>query len=448
MYINSKSSISWLNDVLIGQKAFPYLTEEEFKSLNDSQKSFVDNRFNKVLNDILTEWIIEVFNKEKHELDTEDLEAFKSVRCCELCGNKNIKYISKIRNHISNKFLFVGSECIKNYDQIKDSSGQSFGQLLKLKKEKECIRKNEYNFEKNNPGLLKNIDRFYNFENENDILLTMDFERKKLDLIDKVKKFNQYKTLKSVSSKRLGEIKVISDDLSRFFRAYDNYVYQSKNNIYGITKEITFLCKTLDERVVKKIKEQGEITQDTISYIKEPKFLSKVIPLFEPLLKNNNLKLGKGNVGLTFQLSLNNNLFFGVNSLEFLSDYKEYLWDSDIVKVINVDKLIKSANISTKDSLEKALSIIDFIQLRAYDIELKFYDVAIDELAFKYKGYFYVVELKKFINNYKIAIINDNFDSSLYNNMVDYIIKCNDFYSYADYREHLKQYHIDLKNVL
>lgn len=433
---------------MVENKEFPCLTTKDFNKLEQSQKSIIDMRFNTDLQSIITEWGITCDGFEVDKLPDDLAERYSRVSCCELCGQKGLRFIYVITNKVSKKSLFVGSSCIEMYDQIRNSSGTSAKDLVRENRKKQKIRMNEEKILQKCSNVLTLIRRFRNFENENDLLLKDDLEKKYDVLKEQVDAYDRIINQVNISDKKIEEIEVILKDLEKFFKAYDLYKQNSDIDDFGITKEITEYCRNFlqTDSILNKIKKLGKIPFEAISLIKEPKFMSKMMLKFEPLLNQNGLTLIRKNLGRKFSYLLGNGITLETDSNDFISEYCDYIKDDSLISGIDFYKLISKSNINN-NSYSKALSLIDFTGLNKHSLKQVFSDTKIGEISFRYKNSFYVVDYKSFIDLFKHQLVDEKFEENDYKNMADYIKKYGTDYSYFDYRNYLKKYGIDIKNI-
>ena len=433
---------------MVENKEFPCLTTKEFNKLEQSQKSIIDMRFNNDLQSIITEWGITCDGFEVDKLPDDLAERYSRISCCELCGQKGLRFIYVITNNVSKKSLFVGSSCIEMYDQIRNSSGTSAKELVRENCKKQKIRMNEEKVLQKCPNVLTLIRRFRNFENENDLLLKNDLEKKYDILKEQVDAYDRIINQVSISYKKIEEIEIISKDLEKFFKAYDLYKQNSIQTDFGITKEITEFCRNYlqYDPIFVKIKKLGSIPFEAISLIKEPKFMSKMILKMEGLLNQNGLTLIRKNLGRKFSYLLGNGVILETDSNDFISEYCDYIKGDSLISRIDFHKLISKSSINS-NSYSKALSLIDFTSLNKYSLKIFFSDTKIGEISFRCKNSFYVVDYKSFIDSFKHQLVDEKFEESDYKNMADYIKKYGTDYSYFDYRDYLKKYGIDIKSI-
>lgn len=445
LYVKSKISenVFWLKEKLTKNKEYPYLTEEEYNLLEDSQKRFIDNRFRELLDYSISEWVIEYDNREKND---------DKIINCELCGQKNIQLLSKINNPKNNNSMIVGSSCINNYTQMKDAYGKTLGQIRKESNSTTNRRlKNEEILEKRFPNILKNIDRFNKIMSGNEYIIRGDIERVYRDLNGDINnKYNKYIKQKNISDKKLSEIEDINNRILQFFKTYKDYVSECEKNIFGLSKNICKWCNlNYDYNLISKLTKDGKITKETITQIKEPTFLEKMILQFKEQLVSNKLLLKSGSIGKSFKISLDNgNIYFEVDSSSFIDDYKNFLFNEVSNIEVNKNQLVKNAIISDSQSLNNALSLIINSSIVKSEYKYRFSDLSFNELSFYNKNnrMFYVVKFREFINYFKICILENKVNTKK-EEIIKYIKDQSELYSYSDYSEHLKNYGYNIKDI-
>ena len=217
LYVESEISKNaiWLKKKMAENKEYPHLTRNEYDLLDDSQKRYIDNRFGELLRFAISEWVVEYDRKEKNE---------NQIINCELCGEKNIKYISKIKNPKNNKSLIVGSSCITDYSEMKDAYGKTLSQLRKESSSTtNKILKNEEILEKRIPNILNNIDTFNKIMYENEYIIRTDIEKKYEYLNKEINNtYNKYLKLKKINEEKLLEIENINSRVLEFIKKLTN----------------------------------------------------------------------------------------------------------------------------------------------------------------------------------------------------------------------------------
>lgn len=445
LYVKSKISedFPWLRELLIKNKDYPYLTEDEYNLMENSQKRFIDNRFRELLDHSISEWIIEYDNREKND---------KKIINCELCGQKNIQLLSKINNPKNNNSMIVGSSCIKNYTQMKDAYGKTLGQIREESNSTTNRRlRNEEILEKLCPNILNNIDRFNRIMSGNEYIIREDIERIYRNLSDDIdSKYNKYIKQKTISGKNISEIKDINNRILKFFKIHEDYISDCEKNPFGLSKNICKWCNlNYDYNLMCKLIKDGKITEETISQIKEPTFLEKMILQFKGQLVSNKLLLKSSSIGKRFKVSIDNgNIYFEVDSSSFIDDYKNFLFNEVSNIKVNKNQLIENAIISDSQSLNNALSLIINSSIVKSGYKYKFNDLSFNELSFYNKNnkMFYVVKFKEFINHFKICILENKVNTKK-EEIIKYIKDTSELYSYSDYSEHLKNYGYSIKDI-
>ena len=444
LYVDSTLSddTPWLKEILIKDKKNPCLYEKEYENLEDFKKRFIDSRFNNLFKEAFKEWHIEYDNERKKDNKIVD---------CQLCGQKNIEYLSKITNDKNGKSLIIGSRCISKFPYIVDSYGRT---LTQIRKERDSTTnrklKNEEILEKRIPNILNNIDKFNKLMVNNKYILRSDIERIYRELNSDINsKYNNYLKLKNISENKIEKIVNINNRVLKFFKIYEDYIKFCENDIFGLNiKMCEWISLNGDYNLYYKLASDGKITQNTISQIKEPNFIFKIISKFDELLASNNLLLQKSSIGNKFKISIDNNkILFDVDSFSFIEEYKDYLFNGNINIKINKNELIRNATISDNNSIRKSLDLIAN-SIYNFGYKYEFSDISLNEVSFykKKEKEFYVVKLKEFINQFKIYILENNVKNNI-EEILKYIQEKSEVYSYIDYKDHLRNYDIKIGNI-
>ena len=364
---------------------------------------------------------------------------------------KNIQLLSKINNPKNNNSMIVGSSCINNYTQMKDAYGKTLGQIRKESNSTTSRRlKNEELLEKRFPNILNNIDKFNKIMSGNEYIIRGDIERVYRDLNGDINdKYNKYIKQKTISDKKLLEIEDMNNRILQFFKTYKDYVNECEKNIFGLSKNICKWCNlNYDYNLISKLTKDGKITKETISQIKEPTFLEKMILQFKEQLALNKLLLKNGSIGKSFKISIDNgNIYFEVDSNSFIDDYKDFLFNEVNNIEVNKTQLIKNAIISDSQSLNNALNLVINSSIVKSEYKYRFSDLSFNELSFYNKNnrMFYVVKFREFINHFKICILENKINTKK-EEIIKYIKDQSVLYSYSDYNEHLKNYGYNIKD--
>ena len=410
----------WIRNLLLNRNHEPKLTKTEFEQLNSAQKEFLNHKFKGIFDMAASEWQI-VFADAIN--DTQ-------VNKCQLCGQKPIKNISKIRNKINNKELIIGSTCITNYNQFKDKNGKTYKDL----KRESRILHNEYLLSQENEEIISNISRFRNLKAERNFF-RVDLERRYDELKKDLNKYDIYMKRK-LDVKLINKINDFHSKIKEFLIDFDNYVAVSDKDVFGINKEIIEWCMNhYNYELIQKLKNDGKITISTISEIKEPNFVKSMIPLFRLLLEKNNILI-KGKINnFEFPVILGEkDIIFYIDSCKFIHRYKSYLFDGKYIQ-INPDSLLRISTIKDNKSMYKTLKILyNRSSSKLFPDMCQVID-EVDEISFEnaVTKKIYVLKYSKFINDFKNYLFKDYGK----NDYDQYIIGNAEIYTRNEYQNHL-----------
>lgn len=377
-------------------KKYPYLSNEDFNILSESEKELINTLFGSIYSRCTEEWIT----------ISEGTIAEMDNPICELCGKKNIKFISKIKNNKNNKTLIIGSECINHWKKTNDDL--------------EAIKENKLlSITREAKGLINNLDKFKNiFEIEIDRkrIISKNLTQKYIKLKEECKKF--YASVEKSKNNSLIKKGVnLNKELILFFDDLEKYIYFSENNDYGLDLQI---CRHYLEYEYKKnqssineLEVKGKIDFDVIDFIKEPDFLRQEIFKFKSLINEKYKFVDKENKGSTFTVIYNDesytNVYLIIDGYKFIKRNKRYLFYNESVNVSLVN-ILNILNIHSRSLYYVANRFIDKLKCSYKLLDL---NETYDTIAFTRDKKVYVVKLSLFIQTYKILLIQDDVDQNI-----------------------------------
>lgn len=416
------------------------MSQKEYDNFEDWQQRFYDTRFRDIFDYATSEWIIQSHDVEKDN-KTDIIE-------CQLCGKKHLKLISRIKNKKTGEELIVGSSCINDYDQMKDSFGRNSKQIRnEQNNETNTILHNEQLLEKKSKNILFDIERFNKIRINDDIIIRKDIENRYNTLNIDVEKINKYLKIKKVSNDKINEIITIHNNLKQFLTNYDKYIADSKSSLFGLNVEVSKWCNIHCEyNMIERLKMIGKIDKETIAYIGEIGFLKKIIPLFHTMFQSNKINFLDKNIGVFFEIQFEDtpNVIVNINSRDFIADYKEYIFDK-VNMTIDKCKLKKNCTITNGKSLESALFLICNGKFEKEYCQVKFYDTQLNELAFYQNKTIKVVNYKQFVNDFKSLVFDKMITRENSKKICMYIDENCKKYSYISYKEYLRNFGINFK---
>lgn len=428
IFIKSSVSDSFpeIKEILSRNKIYPFLTNKEYSNLNDTDKTFIDKRFGELFSAAAKEWVI---IKSTEEVNDNKIQ-------CQLCGTRGLRWISRIKNKKTGEELVVGSECIKNYKEFRGSNGESFAELSRT----QVKLKNEKMIEVWSEGILRDKDRILKLNSEF-LIIPNYLQRKYKSTNEKVAKLEKELLKKSMNENKRNYVKEIHKCIKDFLLEFDQYKENIKSDDFGITDEIAkWLINQEDYETIEQLKKDGKITKQTISFVKEPKFMKKLIPKFYNLLANSNIELLNKINNSTFSIKIGSrpDIILNVKMAEFIKKYKDYLFDGKIEEV-DINFLIRNSTITDYKSMLKSLDYIITSELGKV-IKLKSEDYKTNELAFKFKNSnIYVVDFLEFINKFKKMVFNNTKENSAFNvDVLNYIKNNSMIYTEKEFEDHEK----------
>lgn len=427
IFVKSTNSKNYpeIAEILCKGKKYPHLTNKEYEALPEKDKEFIDKRFSQLFSLSAKEWELLKVNEEINDDKVE----------CQLCGNTNLRWISKLKNRNTEEVLIVGSDCIKNYKEFRGGEGESFEEMARQNNK---IR-NEQILEGRSPGIIRDMDRFRGIKKERKIIADY-LIRKYDDLNKEVIRNSGFLSGKNISEDRINKFIRIHIKIKEFFEVFDEYI--ANKGIFSITDEIADWVTSqsnFDHELYRQLHEDGEITQRTIDAIEEPHFMKNTIPYFDELLKQNEIIRFKRLRNTTFAiaLKLRPDILLNVRMSQFIKRYKNYLFDHKFI-TIDYELLIKNCTIDDQKSMLKSLDYIITNEFKKL-FDLKEVNHRDNELAFRNRKnrIIYIVNYIDFINNFKELIFLD--DKEHYSiNLFNYINEHSAKYTPEEYEKHVK----------
>jgi len=261
------------------------LEKPEYKVyFTDDIANFLRYTFNTLMEAVVEEWEKVVF------LETVD----KGAQPCQLCGNKGLVEIHKIKNKKTNKELLVGSDCIDKFSIGKDIEvSQS---MRKMKKDKDSLRRRtEINVQI--PNISEILPQWHKALNENPIVLPIALETDTKAFLDEAdmlcKNYIDGKDMR----KSIARIEELVPIISGCFDSIESFNNENKEKSYICSR--TYKKWIIDKhgensKVLYKIKVNGGfICNETIKAIHDIAFVRQHISLIEEHLSEHNLKFVK-----------------------------------------------------------------------------------------------------------------------------------------------------------
>lgn len=411
--------------ILSEGKKYPHLKKKEYKNLSKENKEFIDRRFGQLFSLSAKEWELIKATEENYD---DELE-------CQLCGTKRLKWLSRIKNKITQETLVVGSECIKNYKEFRGSNGESFEDMALLNN----TLRNEQLLEEKSPSIIGDTDRFLNLKKERIIIpdyLTRKYESLKKEVIENKKHLNS----KNLSEIRIKNSMCLHKSIRGFLEEFDEFL--SNSDIFSITDDIANWLTSqpdYDYELMRQLKVDGKITERTIDHIEESHFMKKIIPSFDSLFEQSNIiRLDKLN-NTTFAIILKSrpDIVLNIKMAPFIKQYKDYLFHGKLLAV-DFESLRSICTIDNRKSMQKSLDYIMTSEFKSL-FELKDVNYRDNEIAFKNKRNtkIYVVNYKKLINDFKELIyINGKENYSI--NLLNYINECSTIFTSEEFDKHIE----------
>lgn len=411
--------------ILSERKKYPHLTKKEYNNLSKENKEFIDRRFGQLFILSAKEW----------ELVKISEENFNNQLECQLCGTKRLRWISKIKNRKTHEMLIVGSECIKNYKEFRGSNGESF-QDMELQNN---IFRNERVLEEKSPGIIQDTDRFLNIKKERKLI--PDYLIRKYDSLKK-EVFNYKKQLhtKALNESKIKKFVCVHENVKGFLGEFDEYL--SNSSIFSLTDDIAnwlISQPNYDYELIRQLQIDGEVTEKTIDFIEEPKFMKGIIPLFDRLFQKDDIIRLNNFRNTTFAIVVKSrpDIVLNVKMAPFIKKYKDYLFHDKLVS-IDLNFLNKNCVIDDRKSMQKSLDYIittDFKRLyKLKDVNYKDNEIAFKNIKNKK---IYVADYKKFINDFKeIIFVKEKEQHSI--NLFNYIKDQTIEYTIDEFNKHNK----------
>lgn len=431
-----KSEVSkkypWLVLAMCKNHKVPYLSQADFKKLPQEKKDFLTLKWGYLFGLAQNEWeVILKFEKNENKVKID----------CELCGQKELDLLSKIKNTENNNILTVGSTCIEKFNKIQNNLFTDYKQHLKVKKLKEKIVFNEEYIEQKFSGIISTIKEFKEVQHNDSIILNeelADNYKRILRIIETDYKEQLELKQSKIDMKLVQSTYFMTQDFLKDLKIYKE---KCKSKVWGITPEIAKWCnKNGSPELLKLLQNSEEINKYTVDQIREENHLYNVVNKFKSLLEKNNIRLIKNNKNSFNVISnMRNNIIIVVDTIQFLTKNKDYLFNNKKIK-IEIQELLKIGNISST-SYDETTNLI--CRHGNFKEHYKFYyaDTSINEIAYiaKDNHTICVLNYQSFIQNFKYYIYENKIDMKKNKILLNYLQETSIKYEENDYKYHLKQ---------
>lgn len=422
----------WLVTALTTNHSIPSLSKKDFEKLSKEQQSFLNLKWGELFWLAQSEWkITSKFQKNESKTQID----------CELCGHKELDLLSEIENMRNGKKLTVGSTCIAKFDKIQNNSVDDYRKYQKERKTREKMVLNEEYIEQKYSGIIQTIREFREVQNNDSVILDKklaDDYKRILGIIES----DYEKQLKLAQSKM--DLKIIQSTYSiaqGFLNDFKKYKQNCKSKLWGITPEIARWChKNGSSKLIELLQNFGEINKYTVDQIKEDNHLYNVVMRFKNLFENNNMKLTTNNKN-SFNITsdIRTNIVIIIDTIQFLTLNKEYLFDNKQIK-LNIKDLLRIGKISSQ-SYDDATNLI--CRHGNFKRHYKYYyaDTSINEIAYvdNTSHKICVLDYNLFVQKFKYYVYENKIDIKKNQALLKYMQENSVKYEQNDYRYHLKQ---------
>ncbi|MCL2704086.1 MAG: hypothetical protein FWE91_10835 [Defluviitaleaceae bacterium] len=220
---------------------------------------------------------------------------------CELCGNKQVINLYKIRNTVTNKELFVGSECIGKF---KISKSVEVSQSIRKKKKDADSFRRQVEINVKIPSIGEQLREWYRLLNDNPIVLPGNLETDTRILInDSNDLYEDY-----INGKQMGiaiiKIKEFVPKILNCFESITSFNNKNQNKPYICTRELKrWITQIYGESpdVLDIIKgNNGFICNATIKYIHNMAFVQLQLNLIHKHLSEHKFEFINNNENLLY----------------------------------------------------------------------------------------------------------------------------------------------------
>ncbi len=430
--IIKRSEYNWLEEIL-KMNEDNSIDEFRVEKLKEDKKSFFDTQLYK-----------DLYKTAQKEWEFVRLEEDKILECS-LCGQKKTKKNYIIKNKLNDKELIVGSSCIDNFRDLRDTSGRKLKDIereLKIQRRRELLNERYI-------GIIDKIDNWQKNIDEIPTIVQRKFEDEYDNLHKKfLKAYNKYIKSNKIDEKLMEEIYEIVCKATNVIDEINVDIKQKRKSEWFITKEVKDWCfKDYDDNrtVISFLREDGIIKERSIGRIYEEGLIRKVVNRYKEKFNHSDIRVIEYNpYKNTIKVSIRKNKNLYNDRIMIECDYKTFCMDYASVlykdeKWIEAKEFaLKNGKIVDKNSLEQ--SIMNFKNLlRGNEYTIKDYNMDYNEIIFYNGKVYYKVNLIKFINNFLIEVFEEILEEKSILKINNYIRNNSEI---IDYKEYLK----DLEN--
>lgn len=432
--IIKKPEYKWLKN-LLEENDTHQVKNDRLDNLEDKHRTFLtSDLYKNFYKTASNEWEIDHLDESEEKLE------------CSLCGEKNTKKKYYIKNKINKKTLNVGSTCINNFRDIRDSKGKTVSEIDKewRRQQRKKALNDMY------PGIIEKIDNWNKKIEDIPTIVNGNMEQEYEKIYNQIqnsyKEFmkNKNKNTDMTIAQKINDLVSKGEDILQ--RIY-NDVDKKRDNEWYITKEIKEWCfsdREKNETVINFLKQDGLVNTRNSPRIYERNLVNKILEKLKISFNNSNVIIRNFNESTkTITVNISNNPYVSRINLE--CSYNEFMLEFGYVvfeenKKYSGEKefVIKKSKIIDDSSINSSISTMKFL-LNKSNIRIYDWNTQYNEIVFYGNNDNYIiVKAKQFVNNFIEYIFSNKLLDKDIQKIYDYVLKNSESISIKEYKDRIE----------
>lgn len=432
--IIKKPEYKWLKN-LLEENDTHQVKNDRLDNLEDKYRTFLtSDLYKNFYKTASNEWEIDHLDESEEKLE------------CSLCGEKNTKKKYYIKNKINKKTLNVGSTCINNFRDIRDSKGKTVSEIDKewRRQQKKKVLNDMY------PGIIEKIDNWNKKIEDIPTIVNGNMEQEYDKIYSQIQ--NSYKEFMKNKNKNtdMAIAQKINDLVSKgedILQRIYNDVDKKRNNEWYITKEIKEWCfsnREKNETIINFLKQDGLVNTRNSPRIYERNLVNKIIKKLKISFNNSNIIIRNFNESTNaITININSNPYVSRINLEcsyyeFMVEFGYVVFEENKKYSGEKEFVIKKSNIIEDSSINNSISTMKFL-LNKSNIRIYDWNTQYNEIVFYGSNDNYIiVKAKQFVNNFIEYIFSNKLLDKDIKKICDYVFKNSESISIKEYKDRIE----------
>ena len=402
--------------------------------MSNEKKTFLNsNLYNRLYENASAEWAIDHIDDSEEKLE------------CSLCGQKGTKKKFYLRNKFNGTILNVGSSCIVNFKDIRDSNGKTAAEVSREweKQQKRKMLNDKY------PGIIKKIDDWNKVIDEIPTIILYKYEQEynKIykNISDLYKKYMKSKKFDEVTAQEINDQVCIGDSC---LQKINDDISKKKGNEWYITKDIKEWClKNREENkiTIEFLKEDGIVKWRSACRIFEVNLVKKVISKLKNVYANSKILIKDYNesnnsiiINIKDGTSYVANIDLECKYDTFMKELGEVVFNQNEIVEGYRNYVVGNSKINANSSVDSAVAKMQFL-IGNRGLKIVKWDMDYNEIiASEDCKQFFIVNAKQTVNDFIRYVFSNKLSKENVDEINKYVIKNGEKVTKEEYENRLK----------